>query len=232
MARLVSYKTKDENRYSTFGNDASCNSHENLTDTNRFKLIPKKKIQSPKSKIKTIKMTATAKRTTAPTISASATRNDLILKSTGNSVRNHVTNVNINKRRINNSSSSSNAHYSGSRSALCPKLCCRQRKAYLNLGKCGWYLCCWGCCNLCKCTGYGCNNDNDDDDDDDIDAKFEQYKCEMRLKGNVAAATAAAATGTHNGDGTKFNNISMHIQFIISASRAMCGRQYSHNWEW
>lgn len=207
MARLVSYKTKDENRYSTFGNEASCNSHENLTDTSRFKLIPKKKIQSPKSKIKTTKTSATAAmRTTAPTaiptISASATRNDLILKSAGNSVRNHVTNININKRRINNSSSSSNAHRSGSRLALCPKLCCRQRRNYLNLGKCGWYLCCGGCCNLCKCFGYGCNNDNDDDDDDDIDAKFEQYKCEMRLKENMAAA-AAAASGTNNGDGTK-----------------------------
>lgn len=44
MARLVSYKAKDENRYSTFGNEVSCNSNENLTERNSFKLVPKRRV--------------------------------------------------------------------------------------------------------------------------------------------------------------------------------------------
>lgn len=44
MARLVSYKAKDENQYSTFGNENECNSNENLTESrNNIKIILSKK---------------------------------------------------------------------------------------------------------------------------------------------------------------------------------------------
>lgn len=42
MARLVSYKDKDDNRYSTFENDNRYNSNENLTTQSTFKLVEKK----------------------------------------------------------------------------------------------------------------------------------------------------------------------------------------------
>lgn len=42
MARLVSYKDKDYNRYSTFENDNRYNSNENLTTQSTFKLVEKK----------------------------------------------------------------------------------------------------------------------------------------------------------------------------------------------
>lgn len=47
MARLVSYKVRDENRYRTFGGEVECNSSENLTETNRIKLMFKTKSSSP-----------------------------------------------------------------------------------------------------------------------------------------------------------------------------------------
>lgn len=172
MARLVSYKAKDENRYSTFGNEVSCNSNENLTEPKRFKLMPKKKQRRP------------------PTISELANAN-------GNRAHAHcpvaatvaTVAVAMNDRTRNRNTSS--------RLALCPKLCCQQRKSYPNLGKCWWYLCCWGCCNLCKRASYSC-----DDDDDDIDAKFEQYKYEMRMKesGQAVAVAGNAADGGKVGD--------------------------------
>lgn len=44
MARLVSYKARDDNRYSTFGNENECNSSENLTEQRKkIKIILSKK---------------------------------------------------------------------------------------------------------------------------------------------------------------------------------------------
>lgn len=50
MAKLVSYKAKDDGRYSMFGNDMFCNSNENLTESRHFRLVPKKKKQQPVTK--------------------------------------------------------------------------------------------------------------------------------------------------------------------------------------
>lgn len=50
MARLVSYKVKDDNRYSTFKNENRWNSNENLTIQNEFQFVTKtseKKICGP-----------------------------------------------------------------------------------------------------------------------------------------------------------------------------------------
>lgn len=64
MARLVSYKARDENRYSTFGGEVECNSSENLTETNRIKLLFKTKSPSTRSN-GTVDGTNTSTATTA-----------------------------------------------------------------------------------------------------------------------------------------------------------------------
>lgn len=169
MARLVSYRAKDENRYSTFGGETSCNSSENLTETNRIKLMFKNnkhstnsakiaktdenKISSleqavpSKSHIETVQTIIKDKRVRPPTATKSKFRCCSLLFCAATSLRPNKCNCN----------------------SKCG-----------NCSHCWWHICCCGskCCKR-KCL---CNaNDDDDDDDDDIDAKFEQYKYEMKL---------------------------------------------------
>lgn len=50
MARLVSYKVKDDNRYSTFKNDNRWNSNENLTIQNQFQFVTKNNTKTSENK--------------------------------------------------------------------------------------------------------------------------------------------------------------------------------------
>lgn len=224
MARLVSYKAKDENRYSTFGNEVSCNSNENLTESRRFTLIPKKKIRPTTVNNSKSSSVSTMSSSTAPNESANKTA---LLSATENpthrmsNMNEQHCNRNIGKRFTNNNiPGSRTGTISSSRLALCSKLCCRQQQTYPILGKCGWFVCCWACCAPCK--RFGCCGNRDaghDDDDDDIDAKFEQYKAEMRLKENMAVAAADGA------------GITSKLADRPRSSFGRSGKKYWH-WNW
>lgn len=192
MARLVSYKKRDENRYSTFDGEQSYNSSENLTDGNRIRLLPKQKTKLKKMKNK--KATMTTKNTskmseTMPTISASIEmhRNKIAKSRIENASSSDITRA---RRR-----SAIQSHRTQSRfnccftSKFCSRKCnwrCNQssNSGGSNVDGCccfsWWKWCCkWKCCSriCCGCIDY----DDSENDDDDIDAKFEQYKYEMRL---------------------------------------------------
>lgn len=202
MARLISYKIKDDNRYSTFISEMSCNSNENLTESNKNKFA--KISKKPKKKCNTTKSVSYSKGkknnknvpiamispTTMTTINLT---NDASATTPSSSTTNIISTT---KRTTASSSSSSSSK--------------RKLKNCYSLFSCNWISrnnkkrcyrfkrrlkrCCCCCCFLC-CKKY-CNGDDDDyededDSDDDIDAKFEQYKNEMRLKELAANANSA-----------------------------------------
>lgn len=196
MARLVSYRARDENRYSTFDGETSYTSSENLTESNRIRLLPKKKAKMKNKKVKNTNKMAE----TMPTISATIElhRNKIAQSQTISATPNGRSSSSI--------SSNSNAITQGRRRPLNRSherqsrfnccfnsvFCTRKCNWRWNQGCCTncWHTiacCCWWkwCCQR-KCCGAriccGCNaNDDSENDDDDIDAKFEQYKLEMRL---------------------------------------------------
>lgn len=136
MARLVSYKVKDENRYSTFGGEPTYTSSENLTERNRIKMLFKKKSKPSSPQKNTIKdnkkckasnntITTTTGANTMPTISASVeSHRNKIAQSTSKS---NCLSGNITRGRHRQSS------YSTSKSKF--KCCTRD----------GWF-CCFGKC--------------------------------------------------------------------------------------
>lgn len=167
MARLVSYKARDENRYSTFGGEVRNNSNENLTETYRARLLPKKK-----TKLKSKKTNTTNKKQpeTMPTISASIEqhRNKIAQSRTINA------SSDITRGRRRNRSPETSSRFK----CCFNSKCCTQDDNW----RCNKWCCCWSkCCArfCCGCINY---DDSENDDDDDIDAKVEQYKYEMRLK--------------------------------------------------
>lgn len=197
MARLVSYKARDENRYSTFGGEVECNSSENLTETNRIKLMFKtksssastpstngsqaKKKSSIKSSKKCKKSMPSSQRVTISTIATPAP--SLSVGHDGCRSIGPVTQ----KKRWQSKSSKSKLN-------CCPfwsKQCTRKRNcAWRQLCCCCSRAICCFCCVRCKRNA----DDDDGDDDDDIDAKFEQYKREMKLNGATMATTSDAGT--------------------------------------
>lgn len=193
MARLVSYKTRDENRYSTFGGEASYTSSENLTESNRIRLLPKKK-----SKLKSKKAKTTNKMPEKmPTISASIEmhRNKIaksrtlnVVPSGGGSSSSSSNAITRGRRRPLNRSNETQSRFNCCfNSVFCTRKCnwrCNQScctNCWSTIACCFWWkLCCRRKCCARICCGC-IDNDDSENDDDDIDAKFEQYKCEMRL---------------------------------------------------
>lgn len=198
MARLVNYRTRDENRYSTFDGEPSYNSRENLTDSNRIRLLSKqkKKLQKIKTKMakngnKHSKMPAE----TIPTISASIEmhRNKIAQSQTVNASSGEITrgrrrpatqsrhnagsfNSTFNTRKYNWRSNQQQQQFEedeeerASRDKYCCASCC-----FCCWCPRWWLKCCARIC--CGCINY----EDSENEDDDIDAKFEQYKQEIRL---------------------------------------------------
>lgn len=174
MARLVSYKCRDESRYSTFDGEISYTSSENLTENNRARLLPKKK---PKLKTKDAR-TANKMPETMPTISASIEmhRNKIAQSRSANASSDGITRAR--RRPIDHLPATQSSTFS-SRNCnwRCNQSCCSNWCAACC---CWWKWCCKRkCCAriCCGCIDY----DDSENDDDDIDAKFERYKHEMRL---------------------------------------------------
>lgn len=163
MARLMSYKKRDENRYSTFADETSNNSSENLTESNRIRLLSKIKTKSRKP----TNRTKHAMPDTIPTISANIElhRNKISQSRTINGVG-----VTQGRRRPRSVQRQSRDFASK---------CCA-KKCGNAIGCCWWKWCCRRKCWSAICCG-GIDYDDSENDDDDIDAKFEQYKYEMRL---------------------------------------------------
>lgn len=182
MARLVSYRSRSEDRYSTFGGEVSYNSSENLTEKKCIRLLPKQK-QKLKKKYEKNKMRKIPE--TMPTISASIEmhRNNITQSRALNVSCDGITRGR--RRPMNRSHGTS----SQSRFNCCYNSKCstsnfirRCNQSFFNWISCDcwWKWCCrrkgcGRCC--CACIDYG----DSENDDDDIDAKFEQYKNEMRL---------------------------------------------------
>lgn len=183
MARLVNYMSKDGNRYSTFDGETSYNSNENLTESNRIHILPKKKTKSKdkKSKIngKNSKKGQTVEVPTPTSISTTMEnhRNRIIQKQ---------------NETISTTSNGYITHGSRRHPITKSKLSrCFGKKSFGAGCRCNWQrmncfsaqcLCCWmiswSSCRQ-KCT---CCNDSDNEAEDDIDATFERYKYEMSLK--------------------------------------------------
>lgn len=185
MARLVSYKVRDENRYSTFDGETSYNSSENLTESNRIKFLPriksKSKDKSKKDKKKKLNKkqehqlhpTVEVPKPTSVSASIENHRNRITQSGTIIGSRDYITRGRRRHPAVKSKLSS-----------------CFDKKNFSCCCKCNWNwinclssqcLCCWlisGCGRRCGCI----DNSDNDDDDDDIDAKFERYKYEMRLK--------------------------------------------------
>lgn len=199
MARLVSYKKRDENRYSTFNDETSNNSSENLTEKNRIRLLPKKK---PKTKTKKTAKTSNKMPETMPTISASIEmhRNKIAQSRTINA-SSGCSGITQGRRRglplhqqHHRAQSRFNCCFN---STFCARKCnwrCNRSAGTNNDSNTNCWrtiFCCWcwcwkWCCRRKCCARIccGCIDYEDkeyDDDDDDIDAKFEQYKYEMSL---------------------------------------------------
>lgn len=203
MAHLVSFKTCDENHYSTFDGEPNYNSRENLTDSNRrVRLLPKKKSKLQKLKMKMAKDPNSINQMpeTIPTISASIelhrnkiAQSQAMHASSGEITRgrrrpaNHYghpaatqsqhtcsPNGKLNSRKRNCPSNQQQQQSADRGKHRCKSCCCFAR----------WWKWCFKrkCCArfCCGCIDYE-DSENDDDDDDDIDAKFEQYKHEIRL---------------------------------------------------
>lgn len=177
MARLVSYKPRDENRYSTFGGEMSYTSNENLTEKYRARLLPKKgsKLKNKKSK------NGNQVAETMPTISSSIEmhRNKIAQSQTVNapSGGGAITRA---RRRSNRSSGTQSRFRCCFSGAFCAQKCnwrCNQNCC----ANCSWWKWCCKrkCCARLCCGCIDCADSGNDDDD--IDAKFEQYKYEMRL---------------------------------------------------
>lgn len=186
MARLVSYKSRSEDRYSTFGGEVSYTSSENLTENNRIRLLPKKKSKL-KKKFEKNKMSQIPE--TVPTISASIEmhRNKITQSPAVNALNDGITRGR--RRPLKRSHGTQQSRFNGcfNGGKFCTRMCnwrCNQSGCLNWIGCC---CCCWWkwccrqkcCARICCC---GCiDYDDSDNDDDDIDAKFEQYKNEMRL---------------------------------------------------
>lgn len=190
MARLVSYKTRDGNRYSTFGGGTNYKSSENLTKSNRIRLLPKTKIKAKnKSKMPTVPTIAASIEMHQNKIAQSRPTN----VSSGGSNNGGNISQGIRRRPINQrSQSKSNCCFNSNFFTRKCNWPCNQSDSCCCI-KCWrtmFYCCCWWkwCCRrkfwarICcgRCIDYD-DCKNDDDDDEDIDAKFEQYKYEMRL---------------------------------------------------
>lgn len=215
MARLVSYKSRSEDRYSTFGGEVSYNSSENLTECNRIRLLPKKKSKLKKTHDKN-KLSKIPE--TMPTISSSIEmhRNNITQSRAINGSSDGITRarrrpLNRSHRtqsRLNRNGSSRNCNWRCNQSCLNWMGCC-----------CWWKWCCRRkCCSriCCGCIDY----DDSENDDDDIDAKFEQYKNEMRLselknQHNATGTGMGTSTGNDNDDDaqeTCFQSCSYRIE--------------------
>lgn len=170
MARLVSYRTKDENLYCSFGNEIDCNSSENLTERNRIRIFAK---SGNKSKSK-------------PKISEKSKKNVKALKSKYGKKQSTATDSSV-SNMVNCASSSIGSRQCAQSTAAISKknrpttnvsasIESKRKCCCSSFGDCWRRLCCCGSLRCCCCrsnvSGY---------DDDDIDACFERYKIEMRL---------------------------------------------------
>lgn len=208
MARLVSYKTRDENRYSTFDGEPSYTSRENLTDSNRIRLMSKQKTKLQKLKTKMAKNTNRNNNNnskmpeTMPTISASIEmhRNKIAQSQTVNAPSGEITRGRRRPANQHHFPATQSRHNTDSfNSKFNTRKCNWQRNqqqqqeepAVRDKHRCAscccfclwWKWCCKRKCFAricCGCIDYE-NSENDNDDDDDIDAKFEQYKQGIRL---------------------------------------------------
>lgn len=199
MARLVNYRTRDENRYSTFDGEPSYNSRENLTDSNRIRLLSKQKKKLQKIKTKMAKngnKHSKAPTETIPTISASIEmhRNKIAQSQTVNASSGEITRgrrrpATQSRHNAGSFNSKFNTQKCNWRSNQQQQQCELDDEERANRDK----HCCASCCFCCwlkwcckrKCCARiccGCIDYVDsENDDDDIDAKFEQYKQEIRL---------------------------------------------------
>lgn len=209
MARLVSYKARDENRYSTFGGEVECNSSENLTETNRIKLMFKTKSSSAstsngisqvkkktpiKSSKKCRKSMPSSQRVTISTIASSSPSALVSNGGTSTTMQKSWQSSRVSKSKFNCCS-------------FWPIQCARKRN-------CTWrQFCC--CCSRtvgCFCCSR-CRDNVADDDDDDIDAKFEQYKREMNMH------SAASGDGDDGGAMGHDNNALQVPEIIFSTDQ-------------
>lgn len=209
MARLVNYKTRDENRYSTFDGEPSYTSRENLTDSNRIRLLSKQKTKLQKLKTKMAKNgnknSNKIPEETIPTISASIEmhRNKIAQSRAINASSAEVTrgrrrpatqsrhkagsfNSKFNTRqcnwRSNQQQQQQQRHHDDEYEEPTNrgKRCCASC-CFCLCPRCWWEWCCKRKCCARICCGCIDYVDSENDDDDDIDAKFEQYKQEIRL---------------------------------------------------
>lgn len=240
MARLVSYKVKDENRYSTFGGEISYNSSENLTERNRIKFFLKKKTKrkdkTKENQKKNVTKANEMKKNAKESISEQNIEN----------YRNHL--AQQCEREIGSSSHIENSYRERRRHVISKSkmFCCFNSEHINKYCKCNpnrlnclssECICCWLflCCRR-KC---GCI-DNDDDDDDDIDAKFEKYKYEMRLKElNQESNEPDISTAMQEGSvQLNFKRMDMPIASNDVNSESSTGKtaskifQYRKYWNW
>lgn len=203
MARLEKCKKRDENRYSTFDGEPSYNSSENLTETNRIKILSTKK--SKWKMLKSKKNSSTPNCTkpmakTMPTISASIEmhRNKIAQSRPVNASSDGITRA---RRRSANQSIRSRSKLNSCLNAIfCTRKCNWGYNESAGAGPgtgagssnascCNRCCCCcfswWKWCCKRKCCARICcgciDYDDSENDECDIDAKFEQYKYEMRL---------------------------------------------------
>lgn len=187
MARLVNYKSKDGNRYSTFDDEKCYNSSENLTESNRIHILPKKK---SKSKDKTSKINVKNSKKGQKQEQTSELPTPIPISTTMENHRNRI--IQSQNETISTTLNDYITHGKRRHPITKSKLiCCFGNKYFSACCRCNWQrmncfsaqcLCCsmvsWSGCRR-KCT---CCNDSDNEAEDDIDATFERYKYEMRLK--------------------------------------------------
>lgn len=217
MARLVSYKARDENRYSTFGGEVECNSSENLTETNRIKLMFKTKSSSPSSpapnaspgKKKTSSIKSSKKcKTSMPSsqrVTISTIASPPMPNNSGSSPSTSGRPAMPKKKSWQSTKASK------SKLNCCSfwsKQCARRRN-------CAWrqFCCCCSRSICCFCCAR-CKGNATDDDDDDIDAKFEQYKREMKL--NSAAGDGGGGASGHDNGALQVPEITFSTDQIVT----------------
>lgn len=189
MARLVNYKAKDGNRYSTFDGETSYNSSENLTESNQIHILPQKKSKSKEKKSK-IKVKHSKKGQKQEQTIEVPTPTPTSISTIMENHRNRI--IQKQNETISTTSNGYITHGRRRHPNTKSKLsCCFGNKNFSAYCRCNWQrmncfsaqcLCCWmiswSACRR-KCT---CCNDSDNETEDDIDATFERYKYEMRLK--------------------------------------------------
>lgn len=192
MARLISYKVTDENRYTTFISEMSCNSNENLTESNKIKFLVKNKKKkdkkcisktSPSLSVSPLKSNRMKKQKTVPIAKITPTVQTINLPSSSSSTATIITATNrtSSKSKVKNCCSLFSCNW-----IFRNKRCYKFKR---RLKRCCCCCCLW-CCKK-QCAIMDDDDDFDDDEDDDIDAKFEQYKNELRLKELAANANSA-----------------------------------------